>query len=674
LPKLVNRVDACINPVFDVRKDMDIFNQQPTGIPMETPKTTVWQLLLNIIFFIPVTLRISGKWLCQHAYSRSHNGGWGRTIFINIVGVLLGIAVGWQSADTLAFVYELGTPSWILTFVVAGVLTYTHVWASLYHFVLRYIFDVWDKLWSAYERLWREGLLPTIASITNTLKMLPGSSHLWSQLQNEYGSRSKGVRFLEVLLTIGVFATAAFIAYETYQWVLHFNYTFVGFTTVAVAAGLSAGGIAIAIVSPAFDSKSYSVVTAASTLGAWALVTYVPAVAALQLPVKAGVFAGAEVFGIAYAVPGFVVILQGGLMRKILTQWKKLLDSAYGDESDRDYLRFFQHVSNIVLAAVLTWASYVLSIEATLPLWLAYTVATITAVYSYAEGFQKHFGKDQGNRDIAAVTITLAAFAAYHAGFATSTMVNLVLSVVTLFGSALIVYPMAYITLRALTRFISAPVGVTLESIHSKLSSKIVAAFASLRAKQDEAFNDRSDFAIMFGHLLNIGVLATALVVALPAVSPTITNNPFVDMAIIAFVGINGFVLLGRLFTYYSGATLAFFTGMTTLATVGYYVNGVTGSWITAGFLGLFASGVVGGVIAPLFYLYVAKKILSPFTDTLAPIVIRIFDALWTAYKALWTAVGRQIDRVLAFLAPIMAAIARTWQTIAAQIGRIFGA
>jgi len=144
-------------------------------------------------------------------------------------------------------------------------------------------------------------------------------------------------------------------------------------------------------------------------------------------------------------------------------------------------------------------------------------------------------------------------------------------------------------------------------------------------------------------------------------------------MAIVAFVGINGFVLLGRLFTYYSGATLAFFSGMTTLGAVSYYVNSVTGSWVTAGFLGLFASGLVGGVIAPLFYLYVAKKILSPFTDTLAPIVIRIFDALWTAYKALWSAIGRQIARVFAFLAPIMAAIARTWQTIAAQIGRIFG-
>lgn len=640
---------------------------------METSKTTVWQLILNIIFFIPVTLRLSGKWLCRHAYDTARKGGWTRVIVVNIIGVFLGIGIGWQVADTLAFVYNLGTPSWLLTFILTGTLTYTHVWSSLYYFALRFVFDLWDKLWSAYDRLWREGLLPTIESISKSLQMLPGANHLWSQLQNEYGSRSKGVRFLEVMLFTAVFAGAAYIAYQAYHWVVLLNYTFVGFKTVAVAAGLSAGGAMIGLIFPAFDNKPSSVVTAASTAIALTAVNFVPAIAAQALSVKAAFFAGTMLMSMTYVVPGFVVVLQGGFMRRVLNQWKTLLDSTYGDESDKDYLRFFQHVSNIVLAGLLSWAFYALSIEASLPLWLAFAVAATTAVYSYTEGFQKHFGNNDGNRDIAAVTITLTAFATYHAGFSTSTLVNLVLAVGTLFSSALIVYPFFYITLRAMTRFMSAPVGITLETIHSKLSSNIIAAFAALRTKQKEAFNDKSEFAVMFGHLLNMSVLALAIFVALPVVSTKITSNPFVDMAIIAFVGINGFILLGRLFTYYSGATLAFFSGMTTLAAVAYYVNGVTGSMVTAGFLGLFAAAIVGSVIAPLFYLYVVKTILAPFTNSLAPVVIRIFDTLWAYYKVLWIAVGEAIARIFAFLAPILAAVARTWQAIAAQIGRIFG-
>ena len=126
---------------------------------METSKTTVWQLILNIIFFIPVTLRLSGKWLCRHAYDTARKGGWTRVIVANIIGVFLGIGIGWQVADTLAFVYNLGTPSWLLTFILTGTLTYTHVWSSLYYFALRFVFDLWDKLWSAYDRLWREGAL-----------------------------------------------------------------------------------------------------------------------------------------------------------------------------------------------------------------------------------------------------------------------------------------------------------------------------------------------------------------------------------------------------------------------------------------------------------------------------------------------------------------------------------
>jgi hypothetical protein len=200
-----------------------------------------------------------------------------------------------------------------------------------------------------------------------------------------------------------------------------------------------------------------------------------------------------------------------------------------------------------------------------------------------------------------------------------------------------------------------------------------VAAFAVLAEKRKEAFNDRSEFAKLFGHLLNLVILVIALLQALPVVSAKLTSNFYVDAAIIAFVSINGFVLLGRLFSYYSATTLASVGGLVTLATVGYYVNELSGSLTAAVLLGLSAAGLVGGVFAPLLYLQFSK-LFTPITPALAPFFNQAFEALWTVYKALWASVARQFRFLLVILQPVLAAIARTWQVVTAQIARVFGA
>jgi hypothetical protein len=325
------------------------------------------------------------------------------------------------------------------------------------------------------------------------------------------------------------------------------------------------------------------------------------------------------------------------------------------------------------LAVVLAWALYSISLSSGLALWLALVVGAVTLVYTYAEGFQKHFGKSQANAEIAVTAIALATYAAYEAAPMASSAGNFTATAATLVGSGLVAYPLFYIAFKAITSSFVTTLGYALESVHTKLSSKIVSAFAWLREQQKAAFNDKSDFAKMFGHLLNAAVLAAALAQALPVVSAQITSNFWVDAFIIAFVSINGFVLLGRLFSHYGGATMAFISSITTLAAVGYYVNTVSSSLVTAIVIGLFAANIVGGVLAPLVYLQLAK-LFAPVTAKLAPIVIGAFEALWSVYKALWVAVGRQFKFILAFLQPVLAAVARTWQTITAQVGRVFGA
>ncbi|MBP6745719.1 hypothetical protein KA344_10830, partial [bacterium] len=645
-------------------------HKQLTGIPMETPKTSFFQLILNIIFFIPVTLKISGEWLCKRAYG---SGSWARTIPVALIGVILAAMFGWQFADWLAFSYALGSASWLLIFLVATTLTYTHVWSSVYYFVLRHIWDFWEKLWRLYEKLWKDALLPAVEQIVTMIKLAPGAAALWSQLENEYGSRSKGIRFIETVLIIAIFASASYVGYLAYGWVLTVGASFAGLQAVAVVSGFMLAVILVSLVSPLFSNKAYQSIVAYGLLGSWALVEYVPFVATQSEVVKVATFAGSSLLAITYIMPAVVVGLQGGFMKRVLHYWSKLLNSSYGHEDDKDYQRFFQHLLNIGLAFAFSWVFFSVSVSTGLPIWLSWTIAAITLVYTYTEGFQKHFGRSQATSEMAVATILVAAYGTYHMALTGSAALNFGLAVAALLSTGLVFYPMFYIAVRAITRPLSQSVGYALENLHSRLSSKIVAAFALLAEKRKEAFNDKSEFAKLFGHLLNLTILIIALVQALPVVSLKLTSNFYVDAFIIAFVSINGFVLLGRLFSYYSGATLAFVSGLVTLASVGYYVNELSGSLTTAVLLGFAAAGVVAEVFAPLFYLQFAR-LFTPVTPVLAPFFNRAFEALWSAYKALWAAVGRQFRFVLIVLQPVLAAIGRTWQVVTAQIARVFGA
>jgi len=68
------------------------------------------------------------------------------------------------------------------------------------------------------------------------------------------------------------------------------------------------------------------------------------------------------------------------------------------------------------------------------------------------------------------------------------------------------------------------------------------------------------------------------------------------------------------------------------------------------------------------------SKLFTPITPALAPFFNQAFEALWTVYKALWASVARQFRFLLVILQPVLAAIARTWQVVTAQIARVFGA
>jgi hypothetical protein len=635
---------------------------------MQIRKTSFLQLLLNIIFFIPATLKISGEWLTKRAYREK----WTRSIPVALIGVALSFLGGWQIADVVAFKYNLGSFTWFLSFLAATTLIFTHAWSSLYYFFLRHVWNLLDKLWRAYERLFDDGIHPFFEVVTGILSQFPGAESLWKQLETEYGSRSKGVRFLEAGLVVTLFGLAGYAGYLTYSWVLTMVAGFIAPATLAGTAALVAAILVFYLASPWFNSKSQPTVVAYSALISWAAVTYLPWATAQSIGVKAGIAGGSFVFATAYLIPLLVVALQGGFIAKVLKYWAEITDSCYREEEDKDFQRFFQHQANIVLAAAIAWVFYSLSVAAALPPVLASAISFLVLIYSYAVAFHKHIGSRSGNRDIAHTTLLIVAYGIYQLSFATSTAANFGLAVAAWATTGAFLYPLSYIALRFVTRPAAPRLGVALEALHGKLAGKILVAYKALREKQDATFDDRSDFAAFFGHVLNVTILALALTQGLPALEAYTTTSFWLDTAIVVFVTVNGFVLLGRLFSSYGGATLGFAGSLITLATTAYYVNAITGSLVAGLTLGLAAAYIVGGILAPLTYLPLAKYLAGP-TSGITTLVKKLFDFLWEIYKALWIAIGKQFKFVLWLLAPVFALVAKTWEGISNSLKRIWG-
>lgn len=653
---------------------------------MSTNKSSLWQTLLTIILFIPATayqiLKESGDWLWK-CIRRAN--GFERTLVVGIVGAPISGATAWQVANLLSFQYGLGGLSWFFCFVVGAVLIWSHVWSSLYFFALRHVWNLCEKVFKQWDRFCRNGVHPMLRALTDWTRQAPGANKLWQSVEGEDGRRGAAVRVLEVILGVSVFGGAAYTGYLTYGAVK--AAALIDSGTLMMILGLTAAatvfGSIMMLVMSLSDSKAPVVITAYSALLAGTtgyVATQFPLVG--QTPVSNSVGLALSVFdffvNVTYVLPLAISLLQSGTIKHLVELWFDLIKDSYAEESNKDFQLFYQHALNFILAPVLGSAIYIMATASALPVWSAALLASATAIYSYCQAFRKRLNSYRGNMEMGLTIVFLAGAAAFTFVPAANSAISVAWAVGSMVFTYLFAYPAFYLTTRMVATRINVDsincgtMGLALEKLHGRLSASVNALFEALRAKRREAFDDNSDFSVLFGHGLNLLVTATAVYSGTPVAMEYLTGSFWLCAAITFFVATNGFVLLGRLFSRYSAETLAAVLGLSSAAATGYYAYQVSDSVVTAVVLAAAVADIAIFVVAPLFYL-AARELTVGVTPGPAKFARDSFDALWTIYCRIWAAIGTRFAMVLAILAPIFASITNAFRAVSATVSRIFG-
>ncbi|MBK9280714.1 MAG: hypothetical protein IPM93_21330 [Candidatus Obscuribacter sp.] len=653
---------------------------------MFTPKNSLWENFLTIIFFIPVTtyqlLRESGEWLWKRI--RRANG-WERSLVVGVVGLPISGASAWQVANLLAFHYGLGGLSWFFCFIVSAVLIWSHAWSSLYYFGLRHVWNLGEKAFKQWDRFCRNGLHPMLRALTDWTRQAPGANKLWLAVEGEDGRSGTAVRVLEVIAGVSIFGGAAYTGYLTYGAVT--ATALVDSGTLMMILGLTAaatvfGSIMMFFISMA-EGKAPAIVAAYSALLAGATAyaaTQFPLVSQTPVSNSAGIALGVFDFfvNVTYVLPLAISLMQSGTIKRLVERWFDLIKDSYAEEENKDFQRFYQHALNLTLAPVLGFTIYIMATASALPVWSAALLAAATAIYSYCEAFRKRLNSYRCNLEMGTTIVFLAGAAAFTFMPAANAAISVAWAIGSMVFTYLFAYPAFYLTTRMIATRVNVgtvncgTLGLALEKLHGSLSASVTAMFEALRTKRREAFDDNTDFSALFGHVLNLVIVATAVYSGTPVAMDYLTSSFWLNAAIAFFVATNGFVLLGKLFSSYSAHTWAAVLGLSSAAATGYYSYQVSDSVVTSVVLAAAVADIAAYVVAPLSYLAV-RNVTAGFTPGLAKFARDSFDAIWSIYVRIWAAIGTRFAIVMTILAPIFASIINACRAVSATVSRIFG-
>jgi hypothetical protein len=391
------------------------------------------------------------------------------------------------------------------------------------------------------------------------------------------------------------------------------------------------------------------------------------------VPAAAVVF----VASLAWIVPGFLSLLQGGLMDRILKGWKNLLEASYDASDDKDYALFFAQFANIVLAVGEAAVAYFVAGLVHLPQELVWAASGLVGLWAYASNPREL----TGSRTVSPIFgITLAGAAGvaswyfapadlmahdfYRAAFG----VGMALFV------GLLAYPLAYLALRLVAKPVAPTLGKGMAALSTKATNAYKAISDKVRKLQRAAFDDSTPFAGMFGHLFIIAVIAAAVWSGLPMALPLVHFGFWLNTALTIFAAINVYMLLAKLSSHYGAETFSVATGGSALLAAGHWALAISGgSYWAAAVVGCSAASIVGGLIAPAVYLVVRVPAQYVLTPWLAPIIKTVFDGLWAVYAGFWSKFTVVFNVLKAVLGPLFAIMAGIWAGVQAAYARMFG-
>lgn len=637
--------------------------------------------LANALLFIPtviyMALRESSKWLGERAY----RGGIFRTLVVGLVGFALACVTSISSANFLSGSLGWNPASWFVGATLAFVLTLSHIWPVLYLAVVRHIWNLGEWLLKQVNVFSKQVLKPAAFGLVGVLRKAPGSDYLWKIVEGEAGGKNWGIRLLAAVLFLGAVVLSALVGFQVFA-------ALSGFLPLPMLSflhleGLFAGVVGLTVfyllastfVSFIDDGEAPATAIIFSGLSTYGLLAYTPILAGTSLPLTIGGAFFSFLFGVAYLIPGLIALLQGGLVERLLKAWGRLLDSVYADNENEDFQRFYRHAMNIVVASAIGIIIHANIGLLNLGAVAGLLVAVLAGLYFYAAAGKEFVDSSSSNSLIGFLFSLLSGYLAVsllpvHFALAGGWLFATV--VLSFFLTGLLAYPIAHASVRALTGFAAPFLGARLEALHSVAFSAFKSVSDLIVKMRREAFQDRTGFDSLFGHIGTALVAVAAVKSVLPLAAPFLPAALWLSTLIVVTFGLNLVILMNRLFRRYSAESLSFAVGVTSLFLVGRAVLLSSGSGLAAAIVGLGAAWLLGGVLAPGFYLVLRAPANLLFTKWLGPVLDSVSDFIWQTYVSIWSFVAERFSglsrTVMAVLRPVIAAV----QGIMERVRRIY--
>ena len=641
------------------------------------------------------------KFLSKKAYG----GKWQSIIVSCIVGFGLSCLAAVSAAD-FGLSHHISFIWWGLGSIVGFWLTGGIVWPLAYLGVFKPLWNLGEKFLDLTRKISKNAAKPMFEGLVKVACIFPGASALWKSVLDtppaEGVKRRKRWAFgaLAGVVAIATLALSALVAYVSYNYLIALVPTVLfDYHVNQALAGLLALTAATLVLVPLYQlldeaEEGYvvSVLTGAAT---WAIVTKTALLAGFTGVGLYAAAAGIALAAFVYVIPGIIALASGGLAEAILRGWKNLLEAVYDDEENKDFRKFYHNLMNIVVALLSGAVAYYVAGLIHLPPVLVWIAVGVSVLYSYVEALREVVNKSAGN-PLIGITLSIAtgvgawfalpALAGIAGGWLVAACVGIT------FATGLIAYPFFYLIVRMLTSWAAVSVGELLDSVRNSAVAAFLKLRKAVRDIQRSAFDDTTPYSGMFGHVLNISVIGVAIWQALPLAMGYLSFGFWLNSALAVFVGINLFMLLGKLFYKWGAEALAVGGGFVALLSSAHWAYGASGGNVIATVsVALTAASIVGGFVAPAVYLVISPVANLVITGWLAPLLKGAFDFMWNVYEGFWRQfasvyrlalsivkpiamffyriIAPIVVAIAALLGPISRAVASVWQSISAMFG-----
>ncbi len=600
-----------------------------------------WLLLPLVILVMPAYEL--GKDLSDKAYSKQGLiGGIFNAMFGFGLSVLAFIATSGGLGTALGLSSLIWFPAACIAFLVTAFIAYP----GLFLVLLKPTGEKLEKFFKATREFFKKNAKDFFGAIVGFAKHLPGSAKLWNFVENNEKGRWVG-GFLGFLTGAGVVGLAGTVAYTLYHLVIPFLPAALlwGWAAPAVA-GFVAGVGAIAIVGVLIQllefAELYFVAPALTVAAIYAGFGLTEAgVAALGLPALSvwGAVVVEFILGVAYLYPGLHALLKTGIIKSILDGVKWLMENTYG-EKDKDFRKFFHHVTSIVAGFIggglVFWA---FAFYGVFPLPVSILAGVIGLVSSYIASVD---ALEDGPGTILVGLIAAVATAVGTYWFAPHANVPdwlfytaLVLQTALAFC---VVIPGLYQLFRLATNgWLAKPAGAKLASWHDSAKKQLKALKNWWNEKVIKpSYDDKTPYRELFLHLFNLTILGVGVWKAIPLASGWLGLPGWAITTLLVISGFTIYNVVGKILLEGGVAVAGFALGFGAFAHVGWQLYSVDhGYWWLAVMVASTVASIVTYIAAPVAYLFI-KIFANPLLGWSRFIWVGLFDFFWGISSWFW--------------------------------------